>query len=132
MQETGDAQGGLVVRHESGGWGVWHAASDLSAATGLRLRKFAEEARTELLATGVDFTADQRAIAAEHKKWSAVYHRWRTRARSTSIDPDTYEYYSAFIRYGTKVPNAGQAALMREDPENIELFSRGKLGATSR
>jgi hypothetical protein len=127
MQEKGDAQGGLVVRKENTGWGVWHASSDLSAATGLRLRKFAEEARTELLATGVDFTADARAIGGQHRQWATVYYRWRARAQGTSLDPDTFEYYSAFIRYGAKVPNAEQAALMREDIENVGLFLDGKL-----
>jgi hypothetical protein len=105
---------GLVVRHSGADWGVYHAPSGLPAATGLRQRRFAEEALTEFLATGVDFTADARAVQAVRKQWEAVYRKWRRRAEAKGFDQDTGEYYPVHVPYGMRVPSAKWAAAWRE------------------
>ena len=51
---------GLTMERHGNGWGVYHTESGLPVVDGgLRQRRFAEEARTELLETGVDFTQDK-------------------------------------------------------------------------
>jgi hypothetical protein len=107
--------GGLVVSRQDGcGWQVTHAPSGAVAFPGwLRQRRFAEEARAELLATGVDFTRPVRDVSADRKRWSKVYFRWAERARSENIDPDTWEYYGTSLHYGQFIPSARWAADMR-------------------
>jgi len=108
--------GGLTVeRKYSHGWDVTHAESGREAVGGLRQRRFAEQARAELLATGVDFTASIREIQrpATRKMWRDVYYRWQARSQATDIDPETYEYYPWSCRYGQVIPSAAQAADLR-------------------
>ncbi len=108
-------KGGLrVVQHDSGSWAVVHAATpELSAAAGLRQRRFAEEARDDFLATGVDFTRPAREISRDHARWADVYYKWQRRARSTSCDDTTFEYYGGRVHYGAFIPSARWAAAMR-------------------
>jgi hypothetical protein len=105
--------GGLDVRQEATGWGVFHAASGLAAATGLRQRRFAEQARDELLATGVDFTQDAAAVQAQRALWSPAYFRWLNRSRQFALDPETWEYYPKHSSYGQVIPSAKRAAELR-------------------
>lgn len=92
-----DIDGGLMVVRERGqGWRVVHAASGKAAHSGhLRLKRYASEARAELLATGVDFTRDAKAISKDHKVWREVYFRWSGRAAYSGHDPETGEWYRA-------------------------------------
>lgn len=95
--ELPGAVGGLAVVHERAGWRVLHAGSGKAAHQGhLRLKKHAEQARTEMLATGVDFTRDAKAVARDHAQWRDVYVRWSVRANSHGTDLETGE------RYGSK------------------------------
>jgi hypothetical protein len=129
--------GGLIVSHRDGcGWQVTHAASGLEAAGRLRQRRFAEQARTELLATGTDFTRETKAIQADRKQWSEVYYRWASRARSENIDPGTWEYYGTNIHYGQFIPSARWAADMRAacvagDGEAIEQLLESRDARSS-
>ena len=106
-------QSGLVVREWGGGWGVYHK-DGLPVVEFLRQRRFAEEALTELLATGVDFTADPATIQKLADQWRTVYYKWRQRARAEEFDPITGEYYSTHTHYGTFLPSAKWAAAYRE------------------
>lgn len=95
--ELPGAVGGLAVVHERAGWRVLHAVSGKAAHQGhLRLKKHAEQARAEMLATGVDFTRDAKAVARDHAQWRDVYVRWSVRANSHGTDLETGE------RYGSK------------------------------
>jgi hypothetical protein len=108
--------GGLAVRErESGhGWMVLHVWSGLNAIGGaLRQKRFAEQARAELLATGVDFSQDARELHAQRDVWGPVYWTWRRRAERTVIDVETGEYYAWHVNYGQYVPSAAQAAAYR-------------------
>jgi hypothetical protein len=104
---------GLTVNKNGSGWRVTHAGSGLEVVSGLRQRRFAEQARTDLLATGTDFTQDSRAISAQRKQWADVYWLWQQRAHQVSYDDTTFEYYPHSVRYGTFVPSAGWAEAMR-------------------
>jgi hypothetical protein len=104
---------GLTVNKDWSGWRVAHEASGLEAVSGLRQRRFAEEARTELLATGVDFTASARTIQGQRQRWADVYHRWQVRVQQGSYDNTTFEYYRQSTRYGDFIPSARWAAAMR-------------------
>lgn len=92
---------GLVVQQWYRSWGVYHEKSGSPAVKGLRQRRFAEEARDELLATGVDFTADVKAVQAANEQWKPLYYEWRERARAKVFDRTTGEYYGTGISYGT-------------------------------
>lgn len=117
-------KGGLRVAKLAGGYAVLHAESSLPAAQGLRQRRFAEQARDELLATGVDFTLSSRAVQAERKRWEDVYYRWYNRTHVLGdaledLDPETFEYYPDSTRYGQFIPSEVQAAEMRQLAEVI-------------
>jgi hypothetical protein len=93
-----DIEGGLMVTRCRGhaGWAVVHAASGKAAHSGqLRLKRHAVQARAELLATGVDFTRDAKAIAHARGQWKDVYFRWSSRALSHGTDMETGERYGA-------------------------------------
>jgi hypothetical protein len=108
-----ETRGGLRVIWRRTGWAVEHAATGLSAATGLRQRRFAEQARDDLLATGTDFTRPAAEISRDRARWAPVYYLWKTRAGQESYDAATYEYYGSSVHAGTFVPSAGWAAAMR-------------------
>ena len=105
---------GLVVAQQGHGYAVTHAASGLAATPVLRQRRFAEQARDELLATGVDFTQAAGAISQGRAQWAEVYHRWQQRARAVAYDSATGEYYSPHVSYGTFVPSAAWAQAYRD------------------
>jgi hypothetical protein len=113
MHMLTNVKDGLVVQQWYRSWGVYHEKSGLPAVEGLRQRRFAEEARDELLATGVDFTADVKAVRAANEQWKPVYYEWRERARAKVFDRTTGEYYGTDISYGTFVPSAKWAAAYR-------------------
>jgi hypothetical protein len=124
---------GLVVDRHGRSYSVTHAGSGLPATPPLRQRRFAEEARTELLATGTDFTADRRAVSDSRAQWREVYQRWQVRARQGSYDDTTFEYYSPHASYGTFVPSAAWAQAMRDavaagDVEAIKALLRTQKG----
>lgn len=114
MKRSPAIEGGLEVRKDHTGWTVVHAASGLYAASSLRQRRFAEQARAEFLATGVDFTASKHEVYKARDKWTVVYLRWHNRASATDIDPETFEYYPSHSRYGQLIPSAELASEMRE------------------
>jgi hypothetical protein len=138
MYETTIA--GLTVGQLNGHyWQVFHEASGLEAVSGLRQRRFAEQARAELLATGVDFTADAREISRRHQEWALVYRLWKSRACQESYDDTTFEYYSWHVGYGTFVPSARWAAAMRaatapgsyDDGEVSRLLNEGNAAVST-
>jgi hypothetical protein len=105
-----ETAGGLTVRRDGqAGWTVSHAESGLYAVSGLRQRRFAEQARDDFLASGVDFTRDKRAVFADRDRWREPYQLWYQRARLAENHPETGEYYSTTVHYGS-VPNSAQAA----------------------
>lgn len=107
--------GGLTVRKSGNGWEVCHSASGLRAFDGkVRQRRFAEQARTELLATGVDFTAEPAEIQRHRPEWKQVYYKWGNRARQSCFDRETFEFYGTDIPYSSFVPSAAWAQAMRE------------------
>lgn len=108
--------GGLTVTIAGSGWCVIHAGSGYFVAQGLRQRRFAEEARAELLATGTDFTLPPRELHAPGTRelWVFPYAKWRARAGSREIDRETWEYYGRKVPSGTWAPPPEWAARMRE------------------
>lgn len=120
-------KGGLEVRHDGYGWDVVHVSSGLKAVMDLRLRRFAVQARQELLDTGVDFTADRDSVQQARRDWQKVYNVWWERARRRSLDPETFEWYASYVPYGTQIPTERQAAMMRENRANVDRFYRGEL-----
>lgn len=83
------------------GWGVLHVPSGLMLITGgLRLKKFAEEMRDEFTATGADFSTEKLSTEDRYKS-VLVYYKWRARSSASYIDPETGEWYSTHIPYGT-------------------------------
>lgn len=114
MSNYEETRGGLRVIWRRTGWAVEHAASPgLSAATGLRQRQFAEQARDDLLATGVDFTRPAAEISRDHARWADVYYLWKVRAGAGSYDSTTYEYYGSRPHADAFIPSAKWAAAMR-------------------
>lgn len=105
---------GLAIANLGHGYRVQHATSSNAATPPLRQRRFAEEARAELLATGVDFTASPREIQDRRAEWADVYYRWQKRAQQESFDDATGEYYSPNSHYGVFIPSAAWAASYRE------------------
>lgn len=107
------ALGGLAVAslHGDGhAWHVVHAASGMPAHDGyLRQRRFAEQACTDLLATGVDFTGTPQEIFRQRDRWRAAYALWSRRARQDRIDLVTGEHYSRLTHYGQVIPSAAHA-----------------------
>jgi hypothetical protein len=110
-KKSPDEVGGLLVsKSNRGGWAVIHVASGLNAVCYLRQRRFAEQARDELLATGTDFTQDKTAVQRERARWADVYYRWNQRVRQDGLDPITFEHYAAYSAYGDVIPSAARAA----------------------
>jgi hypothetical protein len=128
MTRYEETRGGLRVTRQGTGWAVVHAATPrLAAVTGLRQRRFAEQARDDLLATGVDFTRDPGGISRDHAAWADVYYQWRKRTAQESFDDSTGEYYRASCHYGTFIPSARWAqawrtAIGRNDGPGISLL----------
>jgi hypothetical protein len=126
---------GLEVAQHGAGWHVCHAASKLPATPVLRQRRFAEQARDELLATGVDFTRDAKAIGRDRDRWAEAYRRWHARARQPAYDEKTGEYYSSHVSYGTFVPSAAWAqsyrdALEAADGDRLAELIKGRRAET--
>jgi hypothetical protein len=109
-----DITGGLAVtslRGEGKAWYVAHAASGLEVHGGgfLRQKRFALEARADLLATGVDWTLSVADLSGKlGVAWPAVA-LWRSRARQDEIDWRTGEHYSWSTHYGQVIPSAAHA-----------------------
>lgn len=113
-----DTVGGLAVvslRGEGKAWYVEHAPSGKPATRGyLRQKRFALEARADLLATGVDFTAEPAAIVIERDRWKHVAALWARRAHQDHIDMVTGEHYSWSTHYGQVIPSAEHAKRIAE------------------
>jgi hypothetical protein len=122
-----DSARGLKIIYDGHGWDVVHTASGLKVAMDLRLRRFAQEARREFLATGVDFTKGRDEVQRARGDWAKIYHVWWDRARRHGLDQETFEWYASYVPYGAKVPTTEQARLMRQSPANVEKFLRGVL-----
>jgi hypothetical protein len=125
-------KGGLRVAKIPGGYAVLHEDSKLPAIQYLRQRRFAEQARTELLATGVDFTKDKRIVQAARERWQEVYYRWYNRTHALGdnvpgLDPETFEHYPESTSYSQLIPSAAQAAEMRDLA--AMLRERGRIEA---
>jgi hypothetical protein len=108
-----DVTGGLAVvsLHGAGRcWYVTHAASGLPVFSGgyLRQKRFAVQARADLLATGSDFTRDAREVGRD-RRGAPVSELWGRRAGQDHIDPVTGEHYSWSTHYGQVIPSAAQA-----------------------
>jgi hypothetical protein len=106
----------VSLRGEGKAWYVEHAASGLPVFGGgyLRQRRFAEQARYDLLATGVDFTQDRDGLRGHALDTARpAMALWYQRARQDSTDPVTGEHYSWSTHYGQVVPSAAQAAAYR-------------------
>lgn len=117
MTARTDVAGGLRVgKTHYSAWQVTHEASGREVAGYLRLRRFAEQARAELLATSTDFTGSQPEVAAD-ARWFPVAALWRHRVRRPDtvhgMDPDTFEHYSHAVRYGDVIPSEAHAAELR-------------------
>lgn len=126
-------KGGLRVEKQAAGWTVVHDESSLRAAQYLRQRRFAEQARTELLSTGVDFTAPVEVLqsSAIRQVWQDVYYRWRGRTDCKAyghLDQATFEYYPEHTRYGQFIPSAKQAAEMRVLAGMLRAAGRTPVG----
>ena len=115
--------GGLIVtslRGEGKCWEVIHAASGKPVLRGgwLRQRRFAEQFRAELLATGVDFTMSAAELLRDGRLNPArpVVILWTRRATRAGhgqvrgIDLVTGEHYSWSVNYGDVIPSAAHAA----------------------
>jgi hypothetical protein len=118
MKREPEVAGGLRIAHldpAAHGWWVEHVASGKPAVAGyLRQRRFAEQLRADLLATGVDFEQDARVVSApaELERWRPVYYLWRQRARQGSIDLVTGEHYSVNSHYGQPIPSQENARVI--------------------
>jgi hypothetical protein len=121
-----ETKDGLTVHRDGSGWTVCHAASGLYAVSRLRQRRFAEQARDDFLATGVDFTRDKGAVYGDRELWRAPYALWYQRARLAENDPATGEYYSASLHYGT-VPNSARAAAEYRAKRAAEVEAAGQV-----
>jgi hypothetical protein len=106
---------GLVLACQGRQWTVLHAGSGAPVyLTGLRQRRFADQFRSDLLATGVDFTAPASEVARHLGEIRAVCRLWDRRASATCVDPVTGEYYNPYVRYGQFVPSKAQAERIAE------------------
>jgi hypothetical protein len=111
---TLDILGGLAVvslRGEGKCWYVEHAGSglDVHGGSGLRQKRFAVEARADLLATGVDWTLSVADLRGQLGAVWPVVTLWRKRAGQVGVDLVTGEYYPAFTPYGPKIPSKANA-----------------------
>lgn len=118
MSKTRDIAGGLeVVCLPSGhGWYVAHAASGLEVHGGgwLRQKRFAVEARADLLATGIDWTLSVKELSGQLGKAWPVVALWRKRAGQDSIDLVTGEHYSWSTHHGQVIPSEAHARRIAE------------------
>jgi len=108
--------GGLTVtslRGEGKLWEITHAPSGKPVLRGgwLRQRRFAEQARADLLATGVDFTLSAAELQHDGKLRPAypAVALWSHRARQDRIDLVTGEHYSSDTHYGQVIPSEAHA-----------------------
>lgn len=114
MSKT-DVVDGLEVtslRGEGTCWYVAHAASGLEVHGGgwLRQKRFALEARADLLATGVDWTLSAADLSGQLGAAWPVVALWRKRAGQDEIDLRTGEHYSWSTHYGQVIPSQAHAA----------------------
>jgi hypothetical protein len=122
MSKT-DVVNGLAVtslRGEGTAWYVAHDASGLEVHGGgwLRQKRFAEQARADLLATGVDWTLSVADLRGQLRvAWPAVA-LWRKRAGQDEIDLRTGEHYSCSTHYGQVIPSARHAKHLAEALES--------------
>lgn len=117
MSKTPDVVGGLALAciPRGNGWYVIHAETGVTATHGfLRQKRFAVQARADLLATGVDFTASPKEIGARREEWAGAYRLWRRRADQDSIDLVTGEHYSWSTHYGQVIPSEAHAKRIAE------------------
>jgi hypothetical protein len=126
-------KGGLRVEKLAGGWAVLHEESQLPAVQYLRQRRFAEQARDELLATEVDFTMHKTVIQLSASHWKDVAFLWRARTHAQGeklldLDPVTFEYYPDSTRYGQFIPSAAQAEEMRKLAGTLRARGRVREG----
>jgi hypothetical protein len=123
--------GGLTVtslRGEGKLWYVAHAASGLEVLRGgwLRQRRFAEQARADLLATGVDWALSAPELRSGGKLDAArpAVVLWSQRALGANhdqlrgIDLRTGEHYSWSVGYGQVIPSAQHAKRLAEALES--------------
>jgi hypothetical protein len=123
MSARADVVGGLAVtslRGEGKLWYIEHASTRLSVVRGgyLRQKRFALQARADLLATGVDFTADPATIVIARDQWRHVAALWAMRASQDRIDWRTGEHYSYSTHYGQVIPSAEHAKRLAEALES--------------
>jgi cytochrome c553 len=109
-----NTKNGLTIEKQHHAWRVYHAASGLDVVGGLRLRRFAEEARDDFLSLDIDWTEDKASVSLQGEAWHETYRTWYNRARQTDLDPVTFEYYSWTSSYGQEIPSAARAAEYRE------------------
>lgn len=114
-----DVVDGLEVtslRGEGKAWYVAHAASGLEVHGGgwLRQKRFALEARADLLATGVDWTLSVADLSGQLGAAWPVVALWRKRAGQDEIDLRTGEHYSWSTHYGQVIPSAEHAKRLAE------------------
>lgn len=110
--KTTDVVGGLRVRqlHSYQAWHVEHEASGKPVFVGhLRQRRFAEQARADFLATGIDFTLSAEDLRGKLEPMHAAYALWMRRAHQDKIDLVTGEHYSDSTHYGQVIPSADHA-----------------------
>lgn len=111
---------GLTVaslRGEGKLWEVIHAASGLPVLRSgwLRQKRFAFEARADLLATGVDWTLGEHEIQGHLNAARPAVLLWSRRAMGSDhsqlhgIDLVTGEHYSWSVSYGQVIPSAEHA-----------------------
>jgi hypothetical protein len=114
---------GLIVtslRGEGKAWEIIHAASGKPVLRGgwLRQRRFAEQARADLLATGVDWTLSASDLRGKLDAARPAVALWSWRARQDGIDLVTGEHYSWSTHYGQVIPSAEHAKRLAEALES--------------
>lgn len=105
---------GLAVaslRGEGKLWEVIHAASGLPVVSGgfLRQRRFADLARADFLATGIDWTLSAAELRGKLGPSQQAYDLWHRRAGQDRIDWVTGEHYSSSTHYGQVIPSEAHA-----------------------
>jgi hypothetical protein len=116
VKKEPDVLGGIrVANPHRHGWELVHEASGLHVFPGwLRLRCYAEEARADLLRTGVDFTKGKDEITRDLARANAARNLWRLRAAAERHDPGTGEFYSAHVPLSQTPHSLAAAAAWRE------------------
>ncbi len=98
---------GLYIARSETGWNVYVDAIVTGfplLGISLRLRRHAEAALADLVATGVDFTVTDVAAIRSDPNMPAlnlVLGTWYSRAQATTHDAETGEYYSTYVPYGS-------------------------------